>query len=880
MRPAVIALALSMPVSAAELEFKERFADPATRTESLGRLVPETRDWFFYRALDHQLSGRDKEFEDVLAEWRAAIDRKERPVEDEGFQALKNRSLLLAWKTNPEKAAENLIRELELTFDDTRPDAKADEKLPSSLSADALSQAAFEQEAVNAYHEEPWRGYTERRLFQELDQGAQAFPPAKRDWTLSHLKRADHPTIVALINAALTPPPNRPSASLPEQIPLLNSLTLQQMQELMRLNPRLKGHEKFVLRYLGALAPADETALKTDPAQRAAYAKLCVEFTATLPPTQASIHLAALGAHLFYQRELGNFPREDFLRYLAVPRKSHSLLRNDSVKGVEENKAFYTVTELVQPIPETELISAYLDHFLSTADSAADFAPFIEEKQLARLHSKARLLAGGDPAKWSAALDPGAFRELRELTTLTFAPGQPGILPADAQVKLALDLKNTPELLVRIYPLDLASWYSTHSEPPDTNLDLDGLVPERELRLTYAQQPLIRHRETIDLPDLKGRGSWIVETVSKGVAARALIHKGNLFTTPTPIEGGTAVRVFDETGTPVPDATLVVDGQTLTPDATGRIVVKGGFRGDRPHTYATGAGLAAPVSLYLSSSTPSLEAKFHVDREQLVANQQAKLRMALRLSDQYAEVPLDRLQKVTLTLTAKLGDGVTTQRVISDGLKPLAEQTVDFLVPPDARDISLRLTAKVAPATGGDPVELSATREFPINPLLDTEKTGTALLSLTTRGYRLDVRGRNGEPLASRAVQVAFTHRGYEKPVTVPLRTNGEGRIELGNLTDIKTLVVTGNDLGDTTLAPESLTQSSPYSPSPVVMAPGGSFRLPMAVEAGKVDRLRFRLVRRMQNMIVEDASDHLAIEPGVLVARGSSDRQLSAPCR
>jgi hypothetical protein len=53
MRKALISLLLALPLAAADLDFKEAFADPATREVALARLVPKTRDWFFHHALHH-----------------------------------------------------------------------------------------------------------------------------------------------------------------------------------------------------------------------------------------------------------------------------------------------------------------------------------------------------------------------------------------------------------------------------------------------------------------------------------------------------------------------------------------------------------------------------------------------------------------------------------------------------------------------------------------------------------------------------------------------------------------------------------------------------------------------------------------------------------
>lgn len=867
MRPALIALALSMPVFAADLEFKERFADPATRTEALGRLVPETRDWFFYRALDHQLNGRATECEAVLTEWRAAIARKERPVEGDGLRELENRALLLAWPSNPDKAAADLIHHLGLEFNDTRPDATADEKLPTVQDPNDISAAAFEKEAKNQHENRAWEGYSPDRLYAALGQAA-SFSEAERRWVLGQLRRADHPAIPRLVADDLTAGSKGLSTRLPSPIPLLDLMTVTQMEELLRLEPRLRNQAEFVVRYLGALRPSDDSAFRPDRAVQADYARRCVEFTRTLPPALAGLHLAALESHLSLQRELGNYPKDDFLALLAVPRRSHPLLRTDAEKGRSTDDSFWNATGLKPVTDDTPLLRDYLDHFLGTADSAAPFAPFIEEKRLAILHAEARLLAGGDPAKWAAALDPVAFRELRERTTISFAPGQPQLLAADAPVKLALDLKNAPDLLVRVYPLDLDSWFSNHNSEPQADIDLDGLVPAQETRLTYAQAPLVRHRETIDLPDLKGRGAWIVETVSRGVAARVLIRKGSLATITEPVEGGLAVRVFDETGTPIPDAVLKVGGQTLKPGTDGRIFVESGFKMDSPRAHVSGAGLTSAMELSLAPPAPKLEARFHVDREQLIANQSATLKVALRLEDAGAELPLDRLRNLTLTLSATLGDGVITQRVISEGLKPLDEQTIDFLVPPDARKIGLKVTAKVDPKTGGDPVDQSSSQEFQINGLLDRDTTGMAQLSLTTRGYRLDLRGRNGEPLANRAVEIEWTRADYKDPVTTSLRTAADGRIDLGDLKGITRFKVTGNDIMDTLMSPEEDTREVRLSTGTLSLTPRDVLRVPVTGEAGNPDRARFQLLRVLNDKVAEDLTGRLTIEEGCVVIK------------
>src|SRR6478752_1465478 len=86
MRKTLLCLILvCSPLQADDDSFRERFADPATRTAALSELIPGTQSAYFHTALDHQLAGREAEFKKALAEWKAASARKENPVSAEAM---------------------------------------------------------------------------------------------------------------------------------------------------------------------------------------------------------------------------------------------------------------------------------------------------------------------------------------------------------------------------------------------------------------------------------------------------------------------------------------------------------------------------------------------------------------------------------------------------------------------------------------------------------------------------------------------------------------------------------------------------------------------------------------------------------------------------
>ena len=203
MRKILLCLILAgSPLHADDDQFRERFADPATRTAALAELIPGTRTAYFHTALNHQLAGREADFATTMAEWKAASERKESPVSAESMKVLENRQILMAYQKNPVTSLAELIRRLDLKFTDTRPDAAAAENLPTRVDPALISEAAFEKSATDRYPKNTYTQYTGQRRLRELEQ-VEKFDEEKIRWFLENLDRADLPGVVPLIDRAL-----------------------------------------------------------------------------------------------------------------------------------------------------------------------------------------------------------------------------------------------------------------------------------------------------------------------------------------------------------------------------------------------------------------------------------------------------------------------------------------------------------------------------------------------------------------------------------------------------------------------------------------------------------------------------------------------------
>ncbi len=865
MRKSLLCLLLACgPLHADDDRFRERFADPASRTAALAELIPGTRSAYFHTALNHQLAGREAESKKTMADWKAASERKENPISAESMKVLENRQLLIDYQKSPATTLAELIRRLDLKFTDTRPDAAAAaESLPTRIDPALISETAFEKATADRFPEKTYAQYSGRRRLRELEQ-VEKFDEAKIRWFMENLDRADLPGVVPLVDRAL----GIDRTLSFTQHPLLSKLTAKQLESLLELHPDLRAKESFSLAYLAKLRPGSETDFERDPQAHAEHLRRCRDFVITLPPALNSLKAHVLFHHLRLQADLGNHPKGDFLTFLALPRSRHDLLKIPEIadkSAIALDSDFSAATACPPVRDDLALIQSYLQHFLSQTDTAAEFAPFIPEKLLNPLHARARLLAGGDPARWGTRIDPAEFKSLQEQTRIGFAPGAPGLLDSDAAVALTLDLKNTPDLLIRIYELDLPAHLANHGSEPEVDIDLDGLVPHHERRLTFAQAPILLHREAIQLPELAGPGAWLVDFTGGQVSARALVRKGQLIAFPERTATGQTVRVFDEKGNAVPAASISLGRENLAADATRRIVIP-----DAPNQPVTTGivrtgKLAVPISLGTRSDELALDARFHLDREQLLADQEAKLHLRVRLTNHGHELPLDRIKDPALVLKAELLGGVTTERVIAENLTLTPTMEIPFQVPADLLKLTFTLRGSAIPATGGEPVKLSADRFYSLNGDLRESRIGTAFFSPTTEGHRIEVRGRNGEPLPSRSISLEFSRHGYESTIKLDVRTDSNGRVDLGKLDAIYDLQATGTDIAETKYFPNwKFTGSTTITHLPAA----AEIRFPLETPMAIPDRLNISLLETLDDKPIRDHFDKVSIVDGQIVIR------------
>ena len=758
------------------LGFLERFALSDQREQALEELIPNTPEYFYYHVLHNQNEGRVAQARTLLNDW----------IAKQGLNAqsksLLTRQSLLEFASNPDATSEYLQREFQIPLSHPAPKKDEAAELPTKLDPATIDWKRLLRENVQG----PGLDTIEDNVLADSLEHIQNIDALRR-W-FSRSRRVDTPKLIDRMVEELT--------TIHSQgfgwAPIHRELTLAQLQELRKRIPSIDQNGNYVIDVLRRLQPTDDQSLQ-DPQVKREHLERMETFALGLPEVHNSLIASILHQRLVFDLEQGTPDRQRFKRYLRLPNHraictSEFRERSNGKPIIDWNVAF-PIRLLERPIGDDQtLIERYLDIFFRTDANVDDFSEWLERGYLQRFFAITKILHGiGDPKTYYAQLTPEAQKELAERIEVRFAPTNPTIVGSDQKVRLEIDLKNTPELFVRIYRLNARNILSKQMTPISTAIDLDGVVPNIERKLAFAQRNDRRHRETLELPELEGKGLWIVEVLAGGQRSRALIQKGQLQSIQTISDAGQLLRIVDAEGNHVPTAKVLLrerefsasdDGWILIPfeqttQAKGILLCDGNFATLEPLTHLAEAY--------------EFQAEFLVDPQTVLSGNRAAVALRAKLLAYNQPLPLSDLTDIELTAKCTDLDGVsTTQNFPKLELSDKQELTLEFAVPPRLAQIDWVLQAKIREVRTGTERSLAANHLTRVNDFTRTGFVFDSYLNRTADGFRIEMRGRNGEPIPRHAVDCEFKLYGIQPTQRVRLASDAAGEIELGNLAGVE----------------------------------------------------------------------------------------------
>ena len=860
------ALLLSVPFAArvsaqgVEIGYPEEFALADDREATLEQLIPGTEASYYYRCLLLQHQGRFDEVPPVVTAW---VERHGRGT---WVRKIESRQALLRYSTDPAATYAFLREQLNPFFGHQRQTRGEKPDLPVRLDPALVLREAFAVRALEKRNG-TLQGVNDSALEwmaqRELD-GRQLHE------LLGRLEHPDVPNLPALVVKDMERKSSRGFGSQE----IHEHLLLDQLEACAALRPSLLEETEFVDAWLQRLAPNPDVAWRRDVAAREAYLNRLQEFVKRLTPAFNSLKAHVLYHRLAHDLKLGRVDRQLFLSYLTLPRRTgyvHARIakpKDRDQKLVDFGEDFDT--ELPSIGSDEALVRTYLMHFFAREEDFGAFTELIQREYLERLFAETKILAGiGDMERWYSLLDdPAYYEQLKERVEIEFAPTQKTECAVDEAVSIAVDLKNVETLLVKVFRINTLNYHVETGREIDASINLDGLVANEENTYPIDENPLRRVRHTFEFPALAEAGVYVVELIGNGLSSRAVIRKGRLQLTSRTGAAGHVVRVFDEEGNHLKDAAVRLGAREYEADDDGEILIPFSTDGGRRSVVIRSGERSAVEEFYHHEETYRLKCTAFLDRESLLSGGTAKILVRPMLTLVTEPVSLSLLEDPVLTVTSVDIEGVPSSLEVRDlELSADGELVHEIQVPPRVTELTVSLRGEVQSLSEGEKKDLSVRAgSFRLNRIEEVEWTCAPLLGRTDQGYVLDVLGKNGEPRAEEAVTVSLRHRDFVDRFDVNLKTDGAGRIELGELEGIDYVQVSGfpDGYGGWPLRP----QARNY-PHVLRGTTGQTLRVPYLGEAESLTRAIVSLLEKRGDANYRDRFEKLALVDGYLELSG-----------
>lgn len=765
---------------AQEIQFIEAYALSDDREATLQQLVPGTEEYYYFHCLHYLTTDQLDKGEATLKTWTKRIGETERA------RIIRNRLAVLKYDDDPQLTLDFLRSELGISHGHSRQIPNTELELPTRLDPKLIDiEELLRRIPSNRYHKKITYEGLELLADVKLDKD-------QRRRLLKQLQEPDFPNLVSLV---ITDLKQRDSGGF-GSLNIHKRLMLAQLDECAEKMPKLLLNDNFVNTYLVKLHPSNDVDWKVDREEHRTYLARLAKFTNKLAPKYNSLKACILFRQLELDRRVGKYDKRKFLAYLRLPRQI-GYVKPELLKAVPSRDhivnlgADYRQQTLLIPINNDEsLVKDYMQHFLRDANDDSQFRDYVRSKFLEQQMAIAKILSGqGDKERWASLLSPSEYQNLVKRVDIDFVRSNLEFYNIDDEVELELYTKNVKNLIVKTYEINTRNYYRKFGAEIDTDISLDGLVPNYEQTFEYSDAPALRVKRKFKLDQIKGPGVFVVDFIGNGKSSRALIRKGRLSLIGNVTIAGHLFKVMNDSGAHIKDAQLTIGGRKFEADKDGDILVPFTSTPQLKSAIVENGNFSCLQEFKHLSESYLLNTAFLVDRESLLRSNEARVMIRSQLTVAGHPVPTKLLEDINLQITSVNLDGLETKKIIDDlKLTTNDEATCKFLVPPRLRSIHFKLTAKVKNVSQNNDVDLSASKSYEVNGIDTSDEIQDVHLVPHADGYSLEVLGKTGESRSRQGVVVKLKVRGFKDSVVVNLQSDQHGLIELGNLENVDSL--------------------------------------------------------------------------------------------
>ena len=848
-----------------EIGFIEKFALAADREAVLKELIPGTEDYYYFHCLHYQNTEQFDKVDEMLNRWIKSHDYKHRAKQSISAKAreIVNRQMILTYSKNPKKSLEYLETHLNLKFDHQR-ETLDGPSLPSVLDPVLIERRTLTERALARYSNV--QGFEQSALAWLLDEKL-----ARNDlyYALARVNTPDHPKLVELLNPYL-------SADVHEfgTLSIHRLLTKQQLLKFANLRPRLMNNVNFVNTYLSKIRPNPDVHFDSDKTAQETHLTELWDFVKRLQPSYNTLKAHVLYQRLLFDRSMGVYDRDRFMEYIKLPREASYIQtkyhRKREFNNVKVNfNQNYQAQTLYPTIGNDEpLIRSYLHHFFIEDQDYKTYEKYINSSYLQRNFAETKIVNGlGDPEKWASYISAIDYKNLRDRVDLDFTYTSKERYRSDEAVSIEVNVKNVQKLIVKVFEINTSNFYRDQRREIDTNIELDGLLPNKEYTFEYDDSPFRRIKRKFDLKELDKSGVYIVDFIGNRKSSRALIRKGRLRYIDEVTPAGHQLTIVDENNEVVKDASVWMIGSQHEADEQGHINIPFSTRPSRVPVVISKGDFSSFDNFTHQAESYSLNVGFYVDRESLIHGQKATVIIRPQINVNGIPASIKLLEDVRLMISSTDLDGsISTKEVKEFELFEDRESEYEFKVPKRLQGLTFRLSGKLRNLSQAKDVNLSASDSFYVNRIDTDIKVEDLHLSKIDGQYYIDLLGKTGELRAGRSVQVSLKHRDFKDPISVALQTGMNGRIKLGRLVGIASVKVNGAE--GTSRAWNLLRASHSYYSS-IFAAEGDSIEVPLSKFDTELTHEHVALLEMRGGTYVRNLFENTKLTDGILTISG-----------
>ena len=269
-----------------------------------------------------------------------------------------------------------------------------------------------------------------------------------------------------------------------------------------------------------------------DKAERREVLLQVYNWAKELPAVTQSLAYEALDEILQIGIDLNKFSKDLFIEYLKRPARIYNNATKNHQLNLNQyrNSVSWSFFHKEKWISQDTLIKTYLEELFKDAENFKPFDEYIENSYLKTIYYSTKLLKGDTIPDINTYLSSSKLRELADSKELGICKHNQEFYRENDPVTVTLQIKNIPNLLVKVFEFCPENYYLKNKKQIDGTLNLDGLIASEEYTYEFKQPPVIKFVQQFTFESItkKPRGVYIIDFIGNGLSTRAIIKKSKL----------------------------------------------------------------------------------------------------------------------------------------------------------------------------------------------------------------------------------------------------------------------------------------------------------------------------------------------------------------